>query len=142
MKGPTETVSLALETVEGTGLRFAGRTGPFTVTFDSGPGSTAPNPVRTMLLSLGACTAMDVISILRKKRQTVTGYEVAMTGQRRGEHPRSFESIEIVHRLRGRDLSAAAIEEAIRLSATKYCSISGQVGATAKITNRFEILSA
>jgi len=142
LSGPTETVSLALETVAGTGLRFGGTSAPFSVTFDSGPGATAVNPVRMLLLSLGACTGMDVISILRKQRQAVTGYEILMTGRRRAEHPRIFVAIEILHRLRGRDLSAAAIEEAIRLSSTKYCSVSGQIGATASIVNRFEILPA
>ncbi len=142
MSGPTETVSLALETVEGAGLRFTGTSGPFGVTFDSGPAAAAINPIRMLLLSLGACTGMDVISILRKKRQAVTGYEILMTGQRRAEHPRIFVTIEILHRLRGRDLSAAAIDEAIRLSSTKYCSVSGQIGATASIVNRFEILPA
>ncbi len=142
MSGPTETVSLALETVEGVGLRFTGTSGPFGVTFDSGPGAAALNPIRMLLLSLGACTGMDVISILRKQRQAVTGYEILMTGQRRAEHPRIFVTIEVLHRLRGRDLSAAAIDEAIRLSSTKYCSVSGQIGATASIVNRFEILPA
>jgi len=139
---PPEQVRLELETVEGEGLRFAGHSGDFTVTLDSGPGAVAPNPVRMLMLALGSCTGMDVISILRKKRQAVTGYEIVVTGQRRAEHPRYFLTLELTHRLRGRDLSRAAAEEAVRLSATKYCTVSAQISGTATITNRVEILPA
>ena len=64
---------------------------------------------------------------------------VAIEAQRRDEHPRIFTRIEIVHRLRGRDLSPAAIEDAIRLSDTKYCSVHGMLAGTAEIVSRFEI---
>ena len=141
-KGPSEAVHLELEEPGGTGLRFRGHSGGDTVVLDSGPGAVAVNPVRMMLLALGACTGMDVISILRKKRQVVTGYTIAMRGQRRAEHPRIFQTIELVHQLRGRGLDPAAAEEAVRLSATKYCTVSGQIGTTATITNRVEILAA
>ena len=73
--GPHEDVSLELESIDH-GLRFAGHSGSFNLVIDSGPGAVAPNPVRLLMLSLGACVGMDVISILRKKRQKVTGYEV------------------------------------------------------------------
>jgi putative redox protein len=141
-KGPSEAVHLELEEPGGTGLRFRGHSDDHTVVLDSGPGAVAPNPVRMMLLALGACTGMDVISILRKKRQVVTGYTIAMRGQRRAEHPRIFLTIELVHQLRGHGLDPAAAEEAVRLSATKYCTVSSQIGTTATITNRVEILAA
>jgi putative redox protein len=137
-----EIVSLDLQSLEGSGLRFTGHSGSLTVPFDSGRDAQAVNPVQMLLLSLGACTAMDVIAILRKQRQAVTGYEVAMRGERRAEHPRSFHTIEVVHRLRGHDLSAAAAEEAVRLSTTKYCSVSAQIAPTAAISHRVEILAA
>ena len=138
----TEHVTLELESLADAGLKFTGHSGSFTVPFDSGAGATAVNPVRMLLLSLGACTGMDVISILRKQRQVVTGYEIVLRGERRAEHPRIFQTIEVVHRLKGRDLSAAAIEEAVRLSAAKYCTVSGQIGPTAAITHRVEIVPA
>ena len=138
----TEIVSLELESLEGTGLKFVGHSGALTVPFDSGPDVQAINPVRMLLLSLGACTGMDVISILRKKRLVVTGYEIALRGERRAEHPRSYHTIDVVHRVRGHDLNLAAVEEAVRLSATKYCSVSAQIAPTAAITHRTEILPA
>lgn len=137
-----ETLSLDLESLEGTGLRFTGHSGSLTVPFDSGPDAQAVNPARMLLLALGACTGMDVISILRKKRQAVTGYQIALRGERRAEHPRTYHTIEVVHRLRGHDLSAAAVEEAVRLSATKYCTVNAQIAPTAAITHRFEIVPA
>ena len=138
----TEVVSLELESLEGTGLRFTGHSGTLTVPFDSGPEAQAVNPARMLLLSLGACTGMDVISILRKQRQQVTGYAIDLRGDRQGEHPRIYRTIEVVHRVRGHDLKVAGVEEAVRLSATKYCTVSGQIGTTATITHRVEILPA
>ena len=137
-----ENVSLELQSLEGTGLRFTGHSGALTVPFDSGPDAQAVNPARMLLLSLGACTGMDVISILRKQRQAVTGYEIALHGERRAEHPRTYHTIEVVHRVTGHDLSAAAVGEAVRLSATKYCTVNAQIAPTAAITHRFEILAA
>src|SRR5262245_19587760 len=119
----SNTAHLELQNLEN-GLRF-----PFTAgsgqhsVLDSGPGMQAPSPTETLLASLGACTAMDVISILRKKRQNVTAYSVDVTGERRPEHPKAFTKIEIVHRVKGHDLSSVAVLEAVQLSETRYCSV-------------------
>ena len=137
-----EDLSLELDSVEGTGLRFTGHSGALTVPFDSSPQPVAVNPARMLLLSLGACTGMDVISILRKKRQAVTGYEIRLHGVRRAEHPRIYLTIEVLHRVRGHDVSAAAVEEAVQLSATKYCTVSGQIAPTVAITHRVEVIAA
>ena len=137
-----ENVSLDLESLGDTGLRFTGHSGSLTVPFDSGPDAQAVNPARMLLLALGACTGMDVISILRKKRQAVTGYQIALHGERRAEHPRTYHTIEVVHRVRGHDISAEAVEEAVRLSATKYCTVNAQIAPTAAITHRSEVLPA
>ena len=138
--GPHEAVSLELESID-TGLRFAGHSNSFDLVVDSGPGAVAPNPVRLLMLALGACTGMDVISILRKKRLTVTGYSIGVSGQRRAEHPRTFTNLEVVHRVRGRDVTAAAVEEAVRLSATRYCTVTAQIGNSATITHRVEVVA-
>jgi putative redox protein len=108
---------------------------------DSAKDPQGASPVETLLAALGGCGGMDVIGILRKKRQAVTGYEVVVTGHRRAEHPRAFTRIEIVHRLRGRDLSPAAIEEAIRLSDTKYCTVHATLAPAVEMVSRFEILA-
>lgn len=130
-------------TLEGgaTGLLFRVRAGSGTETVtDSGhDGMVGPSPVEGLLIALGGCSGMDVISILRKKRQVVVAYEVSVSGERREEHPRSFTRIEIVHRLRGENLNPAAIEEAIRLSDTKYCSVHASLDPRIEMVSRFEI---
>lgn len=133
---------LTLQTVA-EGLRFRWQAGGGTEgLLDSGPGRVAPSPVEALLGALGGCEAMDVISILRKKRQKVTAYEVLVTGERRAEHPRRFTKIEIVHRVTGHELSARAIEEAIQLSSTKYCSVHASMLPEIVITSRFDIVAA
>ena len=133
---------VALETVEPPGERFAARLeSGAVVPVDPTSGPMAANPVEMVLVALGGCAAADVISILRKKRQAVTGYEVEVRGDRRAEPPRIFTHIEVIHRVRGRDLSAQAIADAIRLSDTKYCSVHAMLEGTAHITSRFEILA-
>jgi putative redox protein len=135
------TASVVLQTIEGTGLVFEARV-PSGARFlmDSAKEPLGASPVETLMAALGACCGMDVIGILRKKRQVVTGYEVALSGERREEHPRRFTRIEIVHRLRGRDLSPEAIEEAIRLSDTKYCTVFATLAPSVELTSRYEIL--
>jgi putative redox protein len=101
--------------------------------------STASSPLELLLISLGACTAADVISILQKKREQVTDYRVEVRGQRRDEYPRSFKHIEVRHILRGRNLSETAVARAIELSDTKYCSVSATLRPTAEIVSSYEI---
>jgi putative redox protein len=134
--------SVVLQTVEGTGLVFEARLGSGArFLMDSSDEPRGPSPVETLLAALGACGGMDVIGILRKKRQVVTGYEVALSGERSADHPRRFTRIEILHRVRGRDLSGAAIEEAIRLSDTKYCSVHATLAPSVELVSRYEIIA-
>jgi putative redox protein len=100
---------------------------------------TAPTPMELLLISLGGCTGADVVGILEKKRQRVTGYEIEVRGWRRQEHPRIYTEIEVVHRLRGKALDAKAVAHAIELSESKYCSVSAMLGAAATIRMRYEI---
>ena len=100
---------------------------------------TAPSPMELVLIALGGCTGADVMPILEKKRQRVTGYEIEVRGERRSEHPRIYTSIEVVHRVRGKNVDPKAVAHAIELSETKYCSVSAMLSAAAKITTRFEI---
>ena len=99
----------------------------------------APSPMELLLISLGGCTGADVVSILEKKRQRVTSYEIEVRGERRSEHPRIYTSIEVVHRVRGFDVDPKAVAHAVELSETKYCSVSAMLSAAAKITSRYEI---
>ncbi|MEO7538615.1 MAG: OsmC family protein [Pyrinomonadaceae bacterium] len=100
----------------------------------------APTPVEMLLVSVAGCTAADVISILNKKRQDVSDYDVQITGTRADDHPRKFTGFHIHHIVHGRGVSAKAVEDAIELSDTKYCSVAATVRPTAVITTSYEII--
>src|SRR5688572_17167206 len=102
--------------------------------------SLAPSPVELLLLALGSCTGVDVISILQKKRQVVSEYHIEVTGDRREQHPRSFTEMHVRHILRGRNLNAKAVEQAIELSETKYCSVAATLRPTVNILSTFELI--
>ena len=99
--------------------------------FDDRQSNTGGSPVETVLSALGACTAMDVVSILAKKRQAVTGYWVEVVGTQRDEYPQVYTDVFVTHEVEGRELTEAAIRRAIELSATKYCPVSAMISAGA-----------
>jgi putative redox protein len=100
------------------------------------------SPVETVLVALGSCTAMDVISIVRKKRQAVEAYRVHVRGEQRSEYPQVFTEIEVIHEVTGRGISEAAIRRSIELSATKYCPVSAMIAAGATVVHhRYRIHS-
>ena len=100
-----------------------------------------PTPVETLVSALGACSAMDVISILKKKRQTVGSYRMEITWERgpEGEYPRPVTKVEIKHFLSGEGLDPVAVERAVRLSDEKYCSVAATVRLGAEVTSAWEI---
>jgi len=102
--------------------------------------ASAASPVELLLIALGSCTAVDVISILRKKREHVTDYRVEVRGERRVEHPRNFTRMEVRHIVRGRNVSEKALAQAIQLSETKYCSVAATLRPTVEITSSYEII--
>ena len=131
---------LRLATVEGEGRQFVAESGTgHDVVMDDTNGHTGPKPIELALLALGGCTAFGVISILRKKRQEVTGYEIELRAEQNPEPPSYFTRVEIKHRLRGH-IDPQAVEKAIHLSETKYCSVGAMISRTAKIETTFEIL--
>lgn len=99
----------------------------------------APTPMELLLMALGACTATDVVSILKKKRQKLEALEVVCAGERAPEPPKVWSKLEVVYRLRGR-LEESAVKRAIELSEQKYCSVSAMLQKTATLTWRYEIL--
>jgi putative redox protein len=99
----------------------------------------APGPMELVLMALGACTATDVVSILKKKRQKLEFLEVICSGQRAPEPPTVWIKLEVLYRLRG-TLDEAAVKRAIELSEKKYCSVSAMLQKTATLTWRHEIL--
>ena len=106
---------------------------------EGGGRNLGPRPMETLLLGMGACTAYDVLSILKKSRRDISDCRVEISATRAGEHPRVFTEIHVHFLITGTDLKETQVERAINLSAEKYCSASIMLGKTAKITHTFEI---
>lgn len=111
----------------------------FTVRMDSEASGTGFSPMALVLAGLAGCTGMDVIDILRKKRQAVTGLEVRVKGARAGEHPRKYTDIHIMYVVTGHEVEAEAVRRSIELSETKYCAVAATLRGGAQITTEFEI---
>ncbi len=106
---------------------------------EAGGVSAGPTPMELMLVSLGSCTGMDVISILRKKRQAVTSYHVEVTGTVANEYPHVYTHIAIRHVVEGNAVSDQAVRHAIELSETKYCSAYAMLEKAASLSSSYEI---
>jgi putative redox protein len=112
------------------GMHFTARTGSgFPLAFDSGEDQTAPGPTEGVLAALAACSAMDVVSILAKKRQSFERYEIHVRGDQRDGYPQVFTRIDVVHELEGPAVDAVALRRSIELSATKYCPVAAMLAA-------------
>jgi putative redox protein len=123
------------------GRQFLGESGSgHRVVMDDADGDTGAKPIELALLALGGCTAFDVVSILRKMRQRVTGYEVELIAEQREEPPCVFTRVEIKHHLHG-DITPEAVQKAIHLSESKYCSVDVMISKSAEIKTTFEIVS-
>src|SRR5438067_11017138 len=110
-----------------------------TIETNSARGSAA-TPMELLLIALGSCTGVDVISILKKKRQKVTDYRIEVSYERREEFPRSYTRLNVKHIVRGRGLSEPAVARAIELSDQKYCSVAATLRGSAEIVTSYEIL--
>jgi len=100
----------------------------------------APTPMELLLVALGSCTAVDVIGILKKKRERVTDYRVEVKAERREDFPRSYKRLRVHHVIKGHNLSPVAVAQAIELSETKYCSVAATLRPTAEILSTFETI--
>ncbi|HID8504938.1 OsmC family protein [Proteus mirabilis] len=109
------------------------------VMMDGNSGDKAPSPMEMVLIAAGGCSAIDVVSILRKGRHQVTDCEVKLTSKRREEAPRLFTDINLHFIVSGKALTDKIVERAVQLSAEKYCSVSLMLGKAANITHSFEI---
>jgi putative redox protein len=113
----------------------------FPMQFDAAEAGTvqsAPSPTETVLAALAGCTSMDVVSILRKKRQRATGYQIAVTGEKADEHPRVYTRIVIEHRVAG-DVEPEALRRSIELSATRYCPVSAMLSRAVTIEHAYRL---
>jgi putative redox protein len=103
--------------------------------------NSAPGPMEMLLGALGACSSVDVVEILRKKRQKLDSLEIEISGERAVEPQTVWTKIEMIYRLAGA-LDEKAVRDAIELSQTKYCSVAATLKKTAEIGYRFEIVAS
>ena len=101
----------------------------------------APGPKETLLAALAGCTAMDVASLLRKKRQAVETYDIDVSAESAEEHPRVFTTIAVVHRVSGA-VEPEPLRRSIELSATRYCPVNAMLSATVRIEHRYRLTGA
>ena len=129
----------------GEGMTFIAETGSHhLVTMDGAPEAggrnLAPRPMEVLLAGAGGCTAYDIVVILRKNQQEVTGCEVRLQAERAATDPKVFTRIHYNFVVRGRNLNLNLVEQAVRLTHEKYCSATAMLGKTAEITQEFEIV--
>ncbi len=113
---------------------------PLDTTPDVGGHDEGFRPIELLLIGLAGCTGMDVISILKKKRQDVTGFEVRAHAERTSEHPRVFTHILLEFIVSGHGVERAAVERAVELSATRYCPAQAMLGKVVPIETKITIL--
>ena len=101
--------------------------------------NTGPTPMRLLLMAVACCTAMDVVDILEKSRQKLTGFSVLSRGVQNQEYPKYLKEIHLKYILEGKNLAKDRVERAIRLSEEKYCSVGATVSGKAKIFIQYEI---
>ncbi len=97
-----------------------------------------PAPMQVLAVALGGCTAMDVLSILKKMRQPVEEFRVEVSGERADEHPKRYTSLDVVYRVKG-DVDEAKLARAIELSETRYCSVAATLRPGVALTSRYVI---
>ncbi|HVJ11808.1 MAG TPA: OsmC family protein [Burkholderiales bacterium] len=131
----------------GEGMSFLAETGSnHLVSMDGAPDgggrNLAPRPMEMVLLGTGGCSAYDVVVILKKSGQEVTGCEVKLSAERAPADPKVFTKIHMHWTVRGRGLKRNLVEHAVRLSHEKYCSATAMLAKTAEVTRDFEIIEA
>ena len=121
--------------------RYLGEAGSHhAVVMDTATEKTASTPMELVLIALCGCTASDVVGILRKKREPFTTLEVSASGERASGYPAVYTEIKLVYRIGGK-VSRKAMDDAVRLSKEKYCSVSAMLEKTAKITAEIEYIN-
>jgi putative redox protein len=128
--------------VEGLQLVASGEASGIALVLDGkkedGGTESGVRPMEALLLSLAGCTGMDVVSVLKKKRQHVTGFRINLLGTRAEEHPRRYLRIQLEYIVRGWNVSEEAVARAIELSMTKYCSVRATLNCEVVYTQRVE----
>lgn len=113
-----------------------------TVVLDANGGAIAPSPMENVLLSLGGCSSVDVVSILQKSRQNLVACEVQISGERADSVPKLFTKIHLRFVVTGSEINEKQVARAVSLSADKYCSVALMLNKSVEITHDFEIVAA
>jgi len=127
------------------GLQFVGKASSgHAIVMDSDPEvgghDTGLRPMELLLVGLGGCSGMDIISILKKKKQSITGLEINVKGEKSEKHPRKFTEIDLEIVVRGRNISEEAVKRAVDLSMNKYCSVKATLECSAKINFLYKLI--
>jgi len=102
--------------------------------------NTGMRPMELLLVGLGGCSGMDVVSILKKKRENVTGVEINVDGRKANDYPQKYTDIDIEFLVKGKGLSDEAVKRAVQLSMDKYCSVKATLEGTARINFSYKIV--
>ncbi|HSM75056.1 MAG TPA: OsmC family protein [Desulfobacterales bacterium] len=125
------------------GMQFVGMdSNRHSVVLSGDEAAAGVRPSEMLLVALGACSAVDVVEILRKKRRPVSMLEISVDGEREPDPPWPYRSIHLHYRLAGQTLKEKAVQDAIALSVEKYCSVAATVRGIARITTSFSIVPA
>jgi len=134
---------LALTTPQGMAFRARAGTG-YELLMDTSPdfggAGSGFEPLELLAVALGGCTAIDVLSILRKKRQAVTGYHIRVVTRQVQEHPQIYSHFVVLHILQGRGLDPRAVARSIELAALKYCPVGAMLEGSTQIVHQFRIV--
>lgn len=127
------------------GLQFLGEAASghaIVMDADAGVGgrNTGVRPTELLLIGLGGCSGMDVVSILKKKKQEIKGVEIKIKGEKAENYPKKFTGIDIEFIVRGRNVSEDAVKRAVELSMGKYCSVKATLEGSAKVTWSYNII--
>lgn len=127
------------------GMQFVGEAGSgHAIVMDGPPGfggkDTGLRPTELLLIGTGGCSGMDVISILKKKKQEVTSLEIIVNGKKADEHPKKFTDIDIEFIVKGRNISEEAVKRSVQLSMDKYCSVKATLEGTAKVNYKYTVI--
>lgn len=128
------------------GMTFSAETGSghlinMDVAPEAGGRNLAPRPMELLLAGAGGCSAFDVVLILQKSRQSVSGCNVSLKAERATEDPKVFTKINLHFQVKGKDLDLAKVDRAVKLSHEKYCSATTMLAKTAELTYSIEVLS-
>ena len=106
---------------------------------EHGGRNTGPRPKQLMMVALAGCTAMDVASILKKMREEVEEFTVEVEGDMAEEHPKKYEAMKVIYRIKGKNINRKNVEKAVDLSANKYCGVSANYSKSFPITHEIQI---